>query len=179
MKLTEAIIFATKAHEGVTRKGKSTPYIMHPLEAAIIVAEMTDDEDLIVAAVLHDTVEDCPSVTIEQIREKFGERVAELVFSESEDKTKSWKERKSHTINHLMYQATKIEKMVILGDKLSNIRDIYRDYLKEGDLVWSRFNMKDKNEIGWYYKSIANAMYDLIGLRPYGEYCNLVEYIFG
>lgn len=83
-----------KAHEGQFRKGTKRPYIVHPLEVAKIVSTMTDDEEMISAALLHDTLEDCRQVTKEQIKEAFGERVLEMVRQESEDKSKTWVERK-------------------------------------------------------------------------------------
>ena len=76
--LDKAIIFAVNAHRGQFRKGSDTPYILHPMEAAAIVGTMTADDEVLAAAVLHDTVEDT-GTTIEQIREQFGERVAALV----------------------------------------------------------------------------------------------------
>ena len=97
----EARSFAEKAHEGQFRKGTKRPYIVHPLEVAKIVSTMTDDEEMISAALLHDTLEDCRQVTKEQIKEAFGERVLEMVRQESEDKSKTWVERKSTTIRHL------------------------------------------------------------------------------
>ena len=85
----EARSFAEKAHEGQFRKGTKRPYIVHPLEVAKIVSTMTDDEEMISAALLHDTLEDCRQVTKEQIKEAFGERVLEMVRQESEDKSKN------------------------------------------------------------------------------------------
>ena len=93
--LDEAILFATKAHEGQFRKGTKKPYIVHPLEVKDIVMTMTEDEEIICAAVLHDTIEDCKDVSEETIRIQFGERVAKMVAGESEDKTRTWEERKS------------------------------------------------------------------------------------
>lgn len=104
--IDKAIIFAAKAHQGTTRKGKKRPYILHPLEAMTIVAGLTDDEEVIAAAVLHDTVEDTDTKPAE-IASIFGDRVAELVMAESEDKmvdlpaTASWEARKQATIDHL------------------------------------------------------------------------------
>ena len=97
-KVEKAIIFATKAHAGAYRKGKVKPYILHPIEALAIVKRFTDDEDVITAAILHDTVEDT-SVTVERLEKEFGPRIAALVASVSEDKRKklpseaTWKER--------------------------------------------------------------------------------------
>ena len=90
--INKTIIFATKAHGNQTRKGKGKPYILHPLEAGIIVSQIKNDEDLICAAILHDVIEDT-DITFKMIKEKFNGRIANLVVSESEDKSKSWKEK--------------------------------------------------------------------------------------
>ena len=81
----KAIEFAIGAHGDATRKGKSRPYILHPLEAMNIAAGLTEDEEVLAAAVLHDVVEDT-DVKGAEIREVFGDRVADLVMAESEDK---------------------------------------------------------------------------------------------
>ena len=99
--VARAIAFATKAHEGQFRKGTKRPYIVHPLEVGEIVATLTFDEEIISAALLHDTIEDCQGITREVLAQEFSEHVAELVAQESEDKSKTWLERKSHTIEHL------------------------------------------------------------------------------
>lgn len=171
----KAIEFATRAHEGQFRKGTTRPYILHPLEVSEIVATMTDDEEIISAAVLHDTVEDCEGVTVELIEREFSKRVAELVHQESEDKSKTWMERKSHTIEHLK-TAPKDVQIIGLADKLSNMRDIDRDYPVYGEELWQRFRMKDKNVIGWYYKGIRKSLEkDFKNVPAYEEYCRLVE----
>lgn len=180
--LNKAIVFATSAHEGQLRKGTQIPYILHPLEAAAIVGTMTTDDEIIAAAVLHDVVEDT-NTTVEQIKERFGERVAALVASESEDKRENlsaestWKIRKQETIDHLKTAPIEV-KMITLGDKLSNIRAIHRDYNAIGDELWQRFNQKDKNEHYWYYRSIAECLAILDGYQAYKEYCELVEKTF-
>jgi len=109
--INKAILFATKAHAGQFRKGTNTPYILHPLEAGIIVSHIKNDEDLICAAILHDVVEDT-DITTEIVKEEFNERIADLVVSESEDKSKSWKERKGHILHsHPFYNK--------VGDRIS------------------------------------------------------------
>lgn len=174
-----AIAFATQAHEGQVRKGTSRPFILHPLEVGKIVASMTEDEEVISAAILHDTIEDCEGITEEILREKFTERVASLVAQESEDKSKTWMERKSATIAHLKVAPREIQ-MIGLADKLSNMRDIDRDYPECGEELWNRFRMKDKNVIGWYYKSIRESLEEaMAGTETYREYCKLVEKNFG
>ena len=114
--IERAKAFATLAHEGQFRKGTTRPYIVHPLEVGEIVATMTDDEEIISAAILHDTIEDCKSVTETMIRAQFGERVAHLVMQESEDKSKTWMERKSATIEFLK-KAPKEVQVIGLADK--------------------------------------------------------------
>ena len=175
--VSKAIVFATKAHEGQFRKATKIPYILHPMECAVIISGMTTDEEMIAAALLHDTVEDC-DVTIEDIRREFGSRVAQFVARESEDKSKSWQERKQTTIDQ-MSSHTKEECMLVLEDKLSNIRSITRDYKALGEALWNRFHEKRKERIGWYYKSIAEKLTCLSEYEQYAEYCRLVEQIFG
>ena len=171
----KAVRFAAKAHEGQFRKGTGRPYIVHPLEVKDIVSGMTEDEEVISAAVLHDTIEDCEGVTQRILAQEFSERVAWMVAQESEDKSLSWLERKRSTIEHLR-NAPKEVQMIGLADKLSNIRDIDRDYPVCGEELWSRFRMKDKNTIGWYYKGIRNALEAKFGeSEVYKEYCRLIE----
>lgn len=178
-----AVEFALLAHHGMVRKGTSTPYITHPMEVASIAASITDDEDVLAAAVLHDVVEDTP-YTIEDIRERFGERVASLVSSETEDKMKSlppedtWLARKTATIEALK-KASREEKIIVLGDKLSNIRSCRKDQLLIGDKLWERFHEKRKEKHAWYYTSILYAVDELKDEFAYLEYKRLVEDVFG
>ncbi len=175
----KAIAFATQAHKGQLRKGTDRPFIVHPLEVGEIVASMTDDAEVISAAYLHDTIEDCKDVTEELICEEFSERVAELVSHESEDKSKSWMERKSTTIEKLKVASKEVQ-MIALADKLSNMRDINRDYPECGEHLWERFRMKDKKIIGWYYKGIRESLRNTMGeTSAFQEYCELVEKNFG
>lgn len=175
--LDRAIVFATEAHKGQKRKGSKIPYIMHPLEAATIVASMTTDENIIIAALLHDTMEDC-NVTYEQIKCKFGQRVADLVRMETEDKSKSWLERKSATIERVTNATDYGIKMIALGDKLSNIRSLERDYNAVGDDLWSRFRQKDPSIIAWYYQKMRDGVSELIDTFAYKEYDMLVDRFF-
>ena len=180
--LNDAITFATKVHGEQYRKGTKIPYILHPLEAASIVGTMTTDEEIIAGAVLHDVVEDTDT-TVEQVDELFGSRVAGFVASESENKREdlpaesTWKIRKQETLSHLKTAPIEI-KMITLGDKLSNIRAINRDYNAIGDKLWERFNQKDKNEHYWYYNSIAECVSELSCFQVYSEYCELIEKTF-
>lgn len=177
--INRAIEFATRAHEGQFRKGTKRPYIVHPVEVGDIVSAMTTDEEIISAAVLHDTIEDCEGVTEEVLVREFSERVAGMVARESEDKSKTWLERKSATITYLK-DAPKEVQMIGLADKLSNMRDINRDYPVIGEELWNRFRMKDKEMIGWYYKGVRDALQDAFEGDPaFEEYCQLIEKNFG
>ena len=184
MKIEKAIAFAANAHDGTKRKGKNRPYILHPLEVMLIIADYTDDEDVIAAAVLHDTVEDT-GVTAEDIRREFGERVSELVAAESENKRRgessenTWQIRKCETIDHIK-AASRDAKLICLGDKLANLREIARDYVKEGDALWKRFNQKEKGMHGWYYGSLYEILKAEFGDIPaILEYGRLLEQVFG
>lgn len=177
--VNKAISFATKAHEGQVRKGTTRPFILHPLEVGTIVSSMTEDTEVICAAILHDTIEDCKGITEEVIAQEFTTRVAGLVAGESEDKSKTWMERKSHTIEKLRTAPYEIQ-LIGLADKLSNMRDIDRDYPECGDELWNRFRMKDKHVIGWYYKSIRESLRESMGnTKIYKEYCELIDKNFG
>ena len=180
--LDRAIIFAVKAHSGTERRGKGYPYIVHPLEAVEIVATMTKDQELLAAAALHDTVEDT-DVTVEQIREEFGDRVAELVASESDEmpvgvsEEDSWHDRKQAAIDRLS-KASREAKMVALGDKLSNMRAIARDYAVQGDALWNLFHAKDPKDHEWHYRGLADALGELKGTFAYKEFEELINQVF-
>ena len=180
--LDRAIIFAVHAHAGTERRGKGFPYIVHPMEAMEIVATMTTDQELLAAAALHDTVEDT-DVTVEQIRAEFGERIAALVADESEERTEgvsdeeSWHDRKRAAINHLS-KASRDAKMVALGDKLSNIRAIARDYAEIGDALWGRFHANDPKDHEWHYRGLADALRELSDTFAYQEFERLINQVF-
>lgn len=181
----KAVIFATQKHAGQVRKFGSTPYILHPLEVAVIVSTLTDDENTIAAGVLHDTVEDTDA-TIEEIRENFGSRVYALVASETEDKLEdrpaadTWEQRKLDSLLVLKYTKDTEVKKMWLADKLSNIRSFYRIHLEIGDELWLSLNQKDKSKQAWYYRTIAEYLKDdLETTAAYKEFCELTDKIFG
>ena len=182
--VSEAIAFAVKAHDGMRRKKSEAPYILHPMEAAVIVGTMTNDQNLIAAAALHDVVEDA-DITIEEIEEKFGRRVRELVQSETEDKradlppAETWRIRKEESLNVLRNTEDIAVLMVWLGDKLANMRSIYRDFKVEGEAMWQRFNQKNASEQAWYYRSIVELTGRLSDTSAWLEYKTLKELVFG
>ena len=182
--VSEAIAFAVKAHDGMRRKKSQAPYILHPMEAAVIVGSMTDDQNMIAAAVLHDVVEDA-DITIEEIEARFGKRVRELVQSETEDKradlppAETWRIRKEESLAVLKNTEDLDVLMVWLGDKLANMRSIYRDFKVEGVQMWQRFNQTDVSQQAWYYRSIANLTDRLCHTSAWLEYKTLTDLVFG
>ena len=180
--LDRAIIFAVKAHAGTERRGKGFPYIVHPMEAVEIVATMTSDQELLAAAALHDTVEDT-EVTVDQLREEFGDRIAALVASESDtfqvgvSEEDSWHERKEAAISRLA-EASHDAKIVALGDKLSNMRAIARDYSVMGDDLWNIFHAKDPKDHEWHYRGLADSLRELEDTFAFKEFENLIDQVF-
>ena len=180
--LDRAIVFAVRAHAGTERRGKGYPYIVHPLEAVEIVATMTADQELLAAAALHDTVEDT-DVTVEQLRAEFGDRVAHLVEEESDrfeegiSEEASWHTRKQAAIERLS-RASREAKIVALGDKLSNMRAIARDYSVQGDALWDLFHAKDPKDHEWHYRGLAEALRELSGTFAYQEFEKLINQVF-
>lgn len=180
--LDRAITFAVKAHQGMERKGKGFPYVVHPMEAVCIVATITNDQELLAAAALHDVIEDTDT-TADDLKKEFGERVAMLVEAESDDKTggskaETWHQRKQDTLDRLRNADLDI-KIVALGDKLSNMRAIAHDYAVLGDELWNRFTVKDPAEHAWRYHALTEALNDLSDTDAYKEFHTLVNKTFG
>lgn len=181
--LDRAIIFAVRAHAGTERRGKGFPYIVHPMEAVEIVATITADQELLSAAALHDTVEDT-DVTVDQLRTEFGDRIAALVASESDvvmagvSEEDSWHTRKKAAIDRLA-AASHDAKIVALGDKLSNMRAIARDYAVKGDELWKIFHAKDPKDHEWHYRGLADSLRELSDTFAFKEFEALIDQVFG
>jgi len=162
-----AIDLAVKAHAGQYRKGTKIPYIIHPLNVAKIMIESECEETLVVAGLLHDTVEDT-DVTLDDIQQAFGEEIARLVAAVSEsDKSDTWENRKRQTIEHL--KTAPMEVLLIeCADKLDNIRAIREDHARVGESVWSRFARPKESQL-WYYESLAAILDSRMGNGPYAH----------
>ena len=180
----EAIKLAVNAHSGQTRKTDSTPYILHPMEVAAIAGSITDDLDVLAAAVLHDAVEDT-SVSVDEIAAKYGERVAELVSAETEDKRDgrppedTWKARKEASLRVLAESKDRDVKILWLADKLANLRAVCRALVRDGEAVWKKFHQSDPVQQGWYYRSVAELLRDELKDTPaWQEYDRLIRVVF-
>jgi len=180
--VTQATVFAANAHDGATRRGSQIPYIVHPMEVAAIAATMTDDAQVVAAAMLHDVMEDC-GVGFEELRARFGERVAQLVRDESQsegpDGRGPWGARKREAVRRLA-RGSREAMIICLSDKLSNMRAIARDVERDGDAVFLRFHQHDKRKHAWYYRSCAAIMARELGdTHAFAELSALIARVFG
>lgn len=150
-----AIEFAATAHQSQYRKGTGIPYISHPFGVAMLLSSYNYSEEIIIAALLHDVLEDT-ATTEQQLNDQFGPEVTYIVVACSEpDKSLSWEERKTHTIESLPYFPLEV-RLVACADKLHNLRSMKREFEMTGPAFWSRFKRGEKEQ-AWYYKSLAEA----------------------
>ncbi|MCB1774071.1 MAG: HD domain-containing protein [Gammaproteobacteria bacterium] len=153
----EALVYANQLHAKQIRKGSGTPYVSHLLAVTSLVIEAGGDEDTAIAALLHDGPEDQGGrETLALIRERFGDRVADIVAACSdtfENPKPPWEERKRAYLAHLPH-ATPDTLLVSCADKLHNARAILRDYRDCGDQLWHRFNGGKQGTL-WYYRELV------------------------
>jgi (p)ppGpp synthase/HD superfamily hydrolase len=152
-----AFQFAAERHAGQTRKASSIPYIAHLMGVASLVLEFGGDEDLAIAALLHDVVEDCGGAPmLKEVRRKFGSRVAKIVDGCTDSDTEPkppWRARKEAYIRHLK-NADAETRLVSAADKLNNVRSILSDHREVGELIWDRFNGGREGTL-WYYRALV------------------------
>ena len=152
-----ALIFSQRLHRFQVRKGTEIPYISHLLAVSSIVIEAGGDEDEAIAALLHDGPEDQGGEKVlAEIREKFGDRVANIVAECSdtfETPKPAWKQRKLNYI-HQLSERSQSALIISCADKLHNIRSILSDYRISGEKIWERFNGGKEGTL-WYYQSLV------------------------
>jgi GTP pyrophosphokinase len=153
-----AFLFAAEKHKDQTRKASTIPYIAHLMGVASLVLEAGGDEDLAIAALLHDVVEDCGGAPmLQEVRRRFGQRVARVVEDCTDADTypkPPWRERKEKYLRHLK-TADADTRLVSAADKLNNVRSILSDYRAVGESVWSRFNGGREGTL-WYYRTLLD-----------------------
>jgi GTP pyrophosphokinase len=153
----KAFLFAAEKHAGQVRKASTTPYIAHLMGVASLTLEFGGDEDMAIAALLHDVVEDCGGVPmLREVKKRFGSRVAKIVdgCTDSDVEPKPpWRERKETYIRHLK-DADAETKLVSAADKLNNVRSILSDYRAVGESIWTRFNGGRAGTL-WYYRALV------------------------
>src|ERR1700686_1824123 len=154
-----AFLFAAEKHKGQTRKASTVPYIAHLMGVASLVLEAGGDEDLAIAALLHDVVEDCGGASmLKEVRRRFGKRVAKVVDGCTDadtDPKPPWRARKEKYLRHLK-TADADTRLVSAADKLNNVRSILSDYRAIGEPVWSRFNGGREGTL-WYYRTLLEV----------------------
>lgn len=154
----KAFLFAAKKHSQQTRKASTIPYIAHLIGVAALVIEAGGDEDLAIAALLHDVVEDCGGAPmLKEVQRRFGKRVAKVVDGCTDADTypkPPWRERKEKYIARLRNEDAGT-RLVSAADKLNNIRSIISDYRAIGESVWSRFNGGREGTL-WYYRTLRD-----------------------
>lgn len=154
--LFDAIEFAARAHHGQFRKASPLPYLLHPLNVARLLIECGASEQIVMAAVLHDVVEDS-NIPADELRTVFGDEVARLVTGVTEpNRRDKWEVRKQDALNYFETAPQDIL-LLELADKLDNIREIQKDVAREGDAVWQRFN-RGRDRQKWLYEQFADLM---------------------
>jgi (p)ppGpp synthase/HD superfamily hydrolase len=159
-RFNEAFLFASEKHASQTRKKTDVPYISHLMSVASLVLEAGGGEDEGVAALLHDVVEDCGGhPVLEEIRQRFGDRVATIVEGCTDAYTipkPPWKQRKLDYLE-VLRRADEDVRLVSAADKLHNVRSILADYRREGDSVWERFSGQRDGTL-WYYRAVLDVL---------------------
>ena len=152
----KAKIFAINAHMGQIRKSEpDKPMIIHPISVGMLLAEYGYDEPVVAAGYLHDVVEDT-KYSIEDIKKEFGDEVANLVMGATEpDKSLSWEERKTHTVEETKKLPLR-NKLVICADKINNLEDLMLKFQKSGKRDFSAFKRGEEQQ-KWYYESVYES----------------------
>jgi (p)ppGpp synthase/HD superfamily hydrolase len=157
-RLQLAFRYAAEKHMGQTRKQTAVPYLSHLMAVASLVLEAGGDEDMAIAALLHDVVEDCGGMPrLREVRRKFGARVAKIVegctdsFGEPKPE---WMERKKDYLREVQH-ADAETRLVSASDKLHNVRTILADYRRDGEAIWKRFTGKKEGTL-WYYRALSD-----------------------
>ncbi|MDO8530126.1 MAG: HD domain-containing protein [bacterium] len=182
-KIQRAIIKSSILHQNQTRKDNPFPFISHPYSVAFILSNYTNDEDIIVAGLLHDVLEDVPDYSDEDMKKEFGEKVYEIVKGVSEkkdpndknpDSVGSWKKRKDGYLDNLKKDGLGAM-MVCCADKIHNLSSLMEAYKEQGESLWAKFNAPEDKKI-WFYSEVLKILQERLDNpivkeleRVYGE----------
>ena len=168
-RLIKAINTAAWAHRDHVRKGTDIPYVSHVFGVMHLVSQVTDDEDVLIAALFHDILEDVPEeYSAERMGEEFGDRVVELVGGVTKDSSlSSWQDRSDAYLAHLR-EADDGSVLISAADKLHNLLSIHADLDALGDELWGRFNSGKERQL-WWYRSVADLVQERLPGNPLGE----------
>ena len=175
-RLIQAINTAAWAHRDHVRKGTDIPYVSHVFGVMQLVSQVTDDEDVLVAALFHDILEDVPEeYSPQRMAEEFGDRVVELLRGVTKDSTlSSWQDRSDAYLAHLR-EADDGSVLISAADKLHNLLSIHADLDELGDELWGRFNSGKERQL-WWYRSVADLVQERLPGNPLGvELAHQVE----
>lgn len=180
--LYKAYAYAARAHLGQYRKKTRVPYFTHIITTMNYAVELTQEIEVLQAAILHDTVEDT-WVTFDDLKEAFGDRVARLVEAETEDKRRgmpaaqTWEIRKRETIECLK-AASRDAKLIVLADKTANLESIAREQHYLGMEIWDKFNQPDKAKQEWYFRAVREQLADFYDTSVMKAYTRYLEILF-
>ncbi|OHR23226.1 HD domain-containing protein [Corynebacterium sp. HMSC034A01] len=168
-RLIKAINTAAWAHRDHVRKGTDIPYVSHVVGVMHLVSQVTDDEDVLIAALFHDILEDVPEeYSPQRMAEEFGDRVVELVRGVTKDSSlSSWQDRSDAYLAHLR-EADDGSVLISAADKLHNLLSIHADLDTLGDELWGRFNSGKERQL-WWYRSVADLVQERLPGNPLGE----------
>lgn len=155
-KIQKAIYIATHQHRHQERKTSELPYIVHPFSVAWILSEQTKDEDVVVAGLLHDVIEDTDDYGYEDIVRDFGERVAKIVSEVTEDKNLDWRERKEKYIE-VFENSSQESLMVATADKIHNLTSLHEAVLETAENLFGT-KFKSYEESKWFYEAVYHVM---------------------
>lgn len=180
--IIKAFEYAARAHKGQTRKGTKIPYFTHLVTTFGYALQLTDDEEVLAGAILHDTVEDT-WVTVDDIEKEFGARIASFVAAETENKRadrpakETWEIRKLENVKHLK-SAIREVKMIALSDKTANAESMLREWKQKGDKMWEKFNQHDKYKQAWYYYACKSALGEFSDTSVMKKFDDILEELF-
>jgi (p)ppGpp synthase/HD superfamily hydrolase len=173
-RFSEALVYAARLHREQKRKGTEIPYLSHLMSVASLALEHGASEDEAIAALLHDSIED-QGVKREDLAQKFGETVAEIVWACTDADTipkPPWRARKEAYIARILTEGASV-RLVSSADKLHNARSILIDLRRDGESVWSRFKGGKEGTL-WYYRALVDAFREAGGTPILDELTRVV-----
>lgn len=165
-RLVRGIAIASRAHDGHYRKGSGVPYISHPMSVMLIAASVTNDEDVLLAALFHDILEDVPeNYSRAEMEDEFGPRVVEIVEGVTKDSSlPSWQERADAYLEQLSHGSEE-SLIVAAADKFHNLSQTLEDLDRDGHALWERFRSTPSQQL-WWYTSVRNVIAERLPDMP-------------
>lgn len=160
-KLDKAIRRSAWAHEqaGQHRKGTDLPYIIHPFGTMLIASNATKNEDILIACLLHDILEDInPKIYGEsEIESEFGSKILSIVKDVTNNNNPNWYQKSEAYLNHIAAKACNEAIVVCISDKIHNLSSVLYDFEIIGDKIWQRFSTKNAKDQVWWYQSVLEV----------------------